>query len=70
MPLSMAKVGDIKIISKLTGTDESKRRLQELGFVPGSSVEVVGQNSSGLIVLVKGVRIAINKGLVSKILVE
>lgn len=69
MPLSMVKVGECKTVLRLVGAEDSKKRLQELGFVPGSTIEVIGENSSGLILLVKGVRLAINRGLASKVLV-
>lgn len=69
MPLSMVKVGETKTILRVVGAEDAKRRLQELGFVPGSVIEVIGENSSGLILLVKGVRLAINKGLASKVFV-
>ncbi|MGI6000866.1 MAG: FeoA family protein, partial [Candidatus Merdisoma sp.] len=43
--------------------------LQDLGFVKGEKVQVVGENPSGMILLVKGVRIALNRGLASQIMV-
>jgi ferrous iron transport protein A len=43
--------------------------LQDLGFVKGESVKLLSENDSGFIIMVKGVRIAINKNLASKIMV-
>ena len=69
MPLSMMQVGETKEIQDLHGKEEVKRRLQDLGFVKGEKVEVVGENSSGMILVVKEVRIALNKGVASQIMV-
>ena len=41
----------------------------DLGFVKGERVQVIGENPSGMILLVKGVRIALNRGLASRIMV-
>ena len=70
MPLAMVVSGDQKKVSQLRATGEVKQRLIELGFVPGSFVRVVGETSSGLILIVKGTRLAINRGLAQKIIVE
>lgn len=69
MALAMVEIGETKIITDLRGKDDVKRHLQDLGFIKGESVKVLGENSSGLILLVKGVRIAMNRGLASKIMV-
>ena len=37
MPLAMANVGDVNIIRKITGRDEVRQRLAELGFVVGGA---------------------------------
>ena len=70
MPLAMVALGETKKISDFTGKDEIKRHLQDLGFIKGENVKVVGENSSGLIILLKDVKIAINRGLALKIMVN
>ena len=70
MSLAMVAPGEIKFVSGFRGKDEMKRRLQDLGFVKGEKIEVVGESPSGLILIVKGVKIALNKGLASLITVE
>ena len=45
------------------------RHLQDLGFAPGAEVECVGETPGGMILIVKGVRIALDRGLASKIMV-
>jgi ferrous iron transport protein A len=65
----MVALGETKTISDFTGKEEMKRHLQDLGFIRGENVKVIGENQSGIILLLKGVRIALNRGLASKILV-
>ena len=70
MPLALAALGDRRVITDFKGRDDMKRHLQDLGFTEGEYVEVLGENPSGMILLVKGVRIALNRGLASKIIVN
>ena len=70
MSLTMVPLGEKKVISMFRGKDDMKRRLQDLGFVKGQEVQVLGENASGLILLVKGTKIALNRGLASLIIVE
>ena len=70
MPLSLVNLGEIKTIIEFHGKDDIKRHLSDIGFVKGEQVKVLSENESGLILLVKGTRVAINKGLASKIVVE
>ena len=70
MSLTMVPLGEKKVISMFRGKDDMKRRLQDLGFVKGQEVQVLGENASGLILLVKGTKIALNHGLASLIMVE
>lgn len=70
MSLTMVPLGEKKVISMFRGRNEMKRRLQDLGFVKGQEVQVLGENASGLILLVKGTKIALNRGLASLIIVE
>lgn len=69
MALAMMEVGETRQIQAFHGKEEVKRHLQDLGFVKGGTVQVVGENASGMILLVKGVRIALNRGLASQIMV-
>ena len=67
MPLSMVQVGEKKTIVSLHGEDTMKQHLLDLGFVFGQQVEIVGKSSNGLILSVKGVRLALNQGLAHRI---
>lgn len=69
MALAMMGVGETRTIQEFRGREEMKRHLQDLGFLKGERVQVIGENASGLILLVKGARVALNRGLASQILV-
>lgn len=70
MPLAMMLQGETRTITDFKGQDEVKRHLQDLGFIKGEKVRVVGENASGLILVVKGVKVALNRALAHKIMVE
>ncbi len=67
MALAMVEIGETRTITELHVKDDMKRHLQDLGFTKGEAVQVVGENASGLILIIKGARIALNRGLANKI---
>ncbi|HJG28282.1 MAG: FeoA family protein [Gemmiger sp.] len=69
MPLTMAKAGDVVTIRKITGKDEVRQHLAELGFVVGESIAVVSVLGGNLILQVKASRIALDRTLAMRILV-
>lgn len=69
MPLTMAKRGDTLTIRKITGKDEVRQHLAELGFVVGESITVVNVLGGNLILQVKESRIALDQTLARRILV-
>lgn len=69
MPLSMVKEGEASIIKKVIGKEETRRFLETLGFVIGSTVTVVAAMAGNIIVTIKDVRIAIGKDMANKIMV-
>ena len=69
MPLTMAKPGDTMTIRKITGKDEVRQHLAELGFVVGESITVVNVLGGNLILQVKESRIALDQTLARRILV-
>ena len=54
MPLGMASVGDTNTIVKITGRDEVRQHLAELGFVVGGEVTVVSEMGGNLILAGQG----------------
>ncbi len=69
MPLSMAISGEKNYIRKITGKDEVRLHLAELGFVVGAEVTVISVIGGNMILSVKNSRIALDKGMASRILV-
>ena len=60
MPLTMAKPGEEATILKITGKDEVRQHLAELGFVVGGVVTVISEMAGNLIVQVKASRVALD----------
>ena len=69
MPLSMAKVGETVTILKITGKDQIRQHLAELGFVVNSDVTVVSQLAGNLILQVKDSRVALDKTMANRIMI-
>ena len=69
MPLTMLQAGQTVRICRITGRDEVRQHLAELGFVVGASVTVVNVLGGNLILQVKESRIALDKTLAMRILV-
>lgn len=70
MPLTLVREGQPNVIRTITGKGETKRFLENLGFVAGGSVTVVSVTSGNMIVEVKGSRVAIGKDMANKIMVS
>lgn len=69
MPLSMVKEGEPNVIKKVGGKEETRKFLENLGFVIGGTVTVVSQIGGNLIVNVKESRVAIGRDMANKIMV-
>ena len=69
MPLILAQVGEENSIKKVGGMPEVRAHLENLGFVPGSSVTVISSLGGNLIVSVKDARIAVSREMASKIMI-
>jgi len=69
MPLKMAKTGEVNYIRKITGKDEVRQHLAELGLVVGEGVTVVSEIGGNIIISVKDSRIALDKGMAERIMV-
>lgn len=69
MPLTMAKSGEETTILKITGKDEIRQHLAELGFVVGETVTVVSEMAGNLIVQVKDSRVALDRTMANRIMV-
>ena len=69
MPLTMVPTGEPNVIKKIGGKEETRRFLENLGFVTGGMVTVVSEIGGHMIVNVKASRVAIGQDMANKILV-
>ena len=69
MPLTMVKRGETVTIGRITGKDEVRQHLAELGFVVGTEISVVSEMGGNMIVQVKDSRVAIDKTMANRIMV-
>ena len=69
MPLTMAKEGEVNLIKKIGGREDTRRLLENLGYVVGGGVTVVSQISGNVIVNVKDSRVAISREMANKIMI-
>ena len=69
MPLTMVPTGEPNVIKKIGGKEETRRFLENRGFVTGGMVTVVSEIGGNMIVNVKDSRVAIGKDMANKILV-
>lgn len=69
MPLSMAKPGETVTIRRITGKDEVRQHLAEMGFVVDAVVTVVSELAGSLILQVKDSRVALDRSMAGRILI-
>ena len=69
MPLTMLNAGETNTIKRVGGKEETKRFLENLGFVAGGAVTIVSETGGNLIVNVKDSRVAIGSYIANKIIV-
>ena len=69
MPLTMLNIGETGEIKRIGGNEETRRFLNNLGFVVGAEVSVVSAIGVNVIVNIKDSRVAINKDMAKRIMV-
>ena len=69
MPLTMATMGEVNKIVKVGGNEETRRFLENLGFVAGTEITVVSSIGGNLIVNGKDSRIAVNEDMARHIVI-
>ena len=69
MPLTMATMGEVNKIVKVGGNEETRRFLENLGFVAGTEITVVSSIGGNLIVNVQDSRIAVNEDMARHIVI-
>ena len=69
MPLTMLNIGETGKIKWIGGNEETRRFLNNLGFVVGTEVSVVSAIGGNVIVNIKDSRVAINEDMAKRIMV-
>ena len=69
MPLTLANTGEENIIRKVGGNPDTRKFLENLGFVVGGAVTIINTMGGSVIVNVKESRIAISREMAQKIMV-
>lgn len=70
MPLSLLGSGGHGMVCALHGQEDTRRFLENLGFVPGTVVSVVNEIGGNVIVSVKDARVAVSRSMANKIFVQ
>jgi len=69
MPIIIAPTDVELTIVKILADEKTKRHFESLGIVTNGKITIVSSNGGNTIVIVKGVRLALNRETASKILV-
>ena len=69
MPLTLANTGEEQMIRKVGGNAETKKFLENLGFVAGSTVIIISEIGGTVVVNIKDSRVAVSKEMAAKIMV-
>ena len=69
MPLTLAEIGKENIVKRITGKQQVKSHLEDLGFVVGSPITVINTIGGNVIVNIKESRIAISREMAQKIMI-
>ena len=70
MTLSIVNAGDPSVVRKVGVKEETRRFLENLGFVNGAQVTIVSATNGNMIINVKDSRVAIGKDMANKIMVN
>ena len=69
MPLAFADLGVEYVIQRVGGKQETRKHLENMGFVVGTKVTIMSKVNGNLIVKVKECRVALNGELAQKIVI-
>lgn len=70
MPLTTAPIGVELKVRQHCAAGDMKRHLEDLGILPGQPITLLSEAGGDLIVRVRDCRLAINRGLATKIFVD
>jgi ferrous iron transport protein A len=68
-PLTFARTGEENAVLRVGGNRETRRFLENIGFVPGARVSVVEETGGDVIVSVKESRVALSRRMAVNIMV-
>ena len=69
--LAALKIGEEAKVRSIDGGSASVNRLQSMGIIPGTDIKIIQASLSGPIIIeARGSRVAIGRGMTSKIIVE
>ena len=69
MPLTFVNRGETNVIRKVGGNEETRRFLENLGFLAGTEITVLSAMGGNVIVNVKDSRVAVNADMAKHIMV-
>lgn len=69
LPITFAETGKSFVIKRIGGKPETKKHLENLGFVIGGEVAVISSVNGNVIVNVKGSRVAVSQEMAKKIMI-
>ena len=69
IPLVACCSGDYMVVRDVAGGCGVRRRLGDMGFLPGERLTVVNVSGGPVIVMVRGARVCLGRGMAEKIMV-
>jgi ferrous iron transport protein A len=70
MPLALSGPTDSAIVTRVAGSPEMRKHLEHLGFVAGAELRIVSQDNGNTIVVIKGVKLALDASCARRIMVK
>jgi ferrous iron transport protein A len=68
LPLTTANPGETLVIKKITGKDDVRQHLAEMGFVVDSKITVISKIGGNLILQVEDCRVALDQSMAQRIM--
>ncbi|MBO4359229.1 MAG: ferrous iron transport protein A [Erysipelotrichaceae bacterium] len=69
MPLMYAEKNEDNVILKISGKQEIRKHLEDMGFVSGAIIRVISSTDGNVIVSVKDTKVALDRQLASRIMI-
>ena len=70
MPITIAEPGATVRIARITGNDQVRNHLYELGFIENDEITVINKIGENMILKVKDGRIALDQTMARRIMVQ